>query len=73
MGVYVGSFGKLIPFLLVLVSIFGVYQLAAAVLFAARGNWPFAGLYVVMSLAGFALARSLWINKARLSGKAPPS
>ena len=68
-----GSFGKLIPFLLVLVSAFALYQLAAAILFASRGNWPFAGLYAVMSLAGVALARSLWINKARLSGKAPPS
>ena len=68
-----GSFGKLIPFLLVLVSAFALYQLVAAILFAARGNWPFAGLYAVMAIAGVALARTLWINKARLSGKAPPT
>jgi hypothetical protein len=57
---------------MVLVSVFALYQLVSAVLLAAQGNWPFAALYAVMSIAGAALARSLWINKARLSGKAPP-
>ena len=67
------AFGKLIPLLIVLVSVFALYQLVSAVLLAAQGNWPFAGLYGVMSIAGAGLARALWINKARLSGKAPPS
>ena len=68
-----GSFGKLIPFLIVLVSAFALYQLFAAVLFAVRGAWGFTVLYVLMAIAGGALARMLWINKARLSGNAPPS
>lgn len=65
----VSSFGKLIPALLVIIGIFAVYQLVAAVVYGMRQAWGFAGLYLLMSIAGAALARTLWINRRKL---APP-
>ena len=50
-----------------MISGFALYQLFMAVVLAARGQWPFAALYAVMSIAGWALARTLWINKRKLT------
>ena len=63
------AFSKLVPFLTILIAVFAVYQLVAAIIFAARGEWGFTALYVLMSIAGAALARTLWINRAKLTGK----
>jgi hypothetical protein len=65
----VSAFSKLVPFLTILIAVFAVYQLVAAIIFAARGEWGFTALYVLMSIAGAALARTLWINRAKLTGK----
>jgi hypothetical protein len=55
------------PLLLVMIAGFALYQLFVALMLASRGQWPFAALYAVMSLAGWALARMLWINKRKVS------
>lgn len=58
---------RLIRFLTVLVGAFALYQFFYALMFASRQQWPFAGLYAVMAIAGGALARALWLNKRKLS------
>jgi hypothetical protein len=55
------------PLLLVLIAGFALYQLFVALMLASRGQWPFAALYAVMSMAGWALARMLWINKRKVT------
>lgn len=59
--------GRLVNLLLFVVSAFALYQLVAAISFAARQQWAFAGLYAVMAIAGGALARALWLNRRKLS------
>ncbi len=61
------AFARLVPLLLIIISGFALYQLFVAMLFASRQQWGFAALYILMALAGAALARMLWINKKRLS------
>ena len=55
------------PLLLVLIAGFALYQLFVALMLASRGQWAFAALYAVMSMAGWALARMLWINKRKVT------
>lgn len=55
------------PLLLVMIAGFALYQLFVALMLASRGQWPFAALYAVMSMAGWALARMLWINKRKVT------
>lgn len=64
------SFVRLIPLFIVVISGFVLYQLFMAAVLARGGQWPFAGLYALMALAGVALIRTLVINKRKLS---PPS
>ncbi|MEO5590366.1 MAG: hypothetical protein ABIS03_12325 [Gemmatimonadaceae bacterium] len=64
------SFFKLVPFLVVLIIAFAIYQLVTAFIFASQRAWPFAALYAVMAFAGGALARALWINRRKVA-KAP--
>lgn len=59
------TFARLMPLLLVMIAGFALYQLFVALMLASRGEWPFAALYAVMSMAGWALARMLWINKRK--------
>lgn len=61
------AFFRLVPFLTVLIVAFALYQLFAALLFASRQQWGFAGLYAVMAIAGGALARALWMHRRKLS------
>lgn len=63
------SFAKLIPALLVIIGIFAIYQLVAAGVYGMRGDLGFAAIYLLMAVAGAALARTLWINRRKL---APP-
>ena len=63
----VPSFARLIPLLIIVIAGFALYQLLTGLMLAARGEWPFAALYVVLSIAGWALARTLWINKRKLT------
>ena len=64
------SFVRLIPLFIVVISGFVLYQLFMAAVFAKGGQWPFAGIYALMAIAGLALIRTLVINKRKLS---PPS
>ena len=64
------SFVRLIPLFIVVISGFVLYQLFMAAVFARGGQWPFAGIYALMAVAGVALIRTLVINKRKLS---PPS
>ncbi len=61
------GFFRLVPFLIVLIVGFAFYQLYFAYLLAMRGEWPFAALYLVMAMAGGALARALWVNRQKVS------
>lgn len=64
------SFARLIRFLVVIICGLAIYQLYGAVLFAARQDWPMTGLYGLLSIAGFVLARTLWSNREKFA--APP-
>jgi hypothetical protein len=59
------SFGKLIPVLIVLVSLFALFQLYTAIMFLSHGQYAFAAFNLVFSFGGVALARALWINRSR--------
>lgn len=61
---------RLIPFLVVIICGLAIYQLYGAVLFAVRQDWPMTGLYGLLSIAGFVLARTLWSNRGKFA--APP-
>ena len=64
------SFVRLIPLFIVIIGGFVLYQLFMAVVLARGGQWPFAGIYALMALAGVALVRTLVINKRKLT---PPA
>ena len=65
--VSLGTFARLLPLLTIVIAGFALYQLFMALMLATRGQWPFAALYAVMSIAGWALARVLWVNKRKLT------
>jgi hypothetical protein len=60
------TFGRLIPFLIVIVTAFALFQLYTAIMFLANRQYAFAAFNLVFSFGGLALARALWINRARL-------
>ncbi len=60
------SFARLIPFLVIVISLLALYQLYAASLAATAGNWPFAAFYAVFGFAGFVLVRALWTHRKGL-------
>jgi len=60
------TFGRLIPFLIVIVAAFALFQLYTAIMFLANRQYAFAAFNLVFSFGGLALARALWINRARL-------
>ena len=59
------AFGKLIPVLIVLVSLFALFQLYTAIIFIAHRQYAFAAFNLVFSFGGLALARALWMNRSR--------
>lgn len=59
------AFGKLVPGLIVVVSLFALYQLYTAIMFIAQRQYAFAAFNLVFSFAGLALARALWMNRSR--------
>jgi len=61
------SFIRLLPAFIVVVSGFALYQAFAAVLFAIGKDWPMAGLYALLAIAGMVIARTLWLNRAKLA------
>lgn len=62
------AFTKLIPILLFIICAFAIYQLILAVMLVSRGEWPIAALYLLMAIAGGALARTLWVSRQKLKG-----
>ena len=64
------AFARLIPFLVVIIGAFVVYQLYTAAMFAAQSMYAFAVFNAVFGFAGIALARALWINR---KGMGPPA
>ena len=60
------GFGRLIPFLIVVVSAFALFQLYTAIMFLSERQYAFAAFNLVFSFGGVALARALWINRRRL-------
>jgi hypothetical protein len=63
------GFLKLIPILLVIVVLFSLLQLYTAVVYTIRGSYPFAALYAVLSIAGLAIARGLWVQKRNIQSR----
>ena len=61
------AFGRLIPFLTVIVILLALVQLYTAATFGVRGEYGFAAFYGVFALAGFALARALWVNRRKFT------
>ena len=61
------AFGRLIPFLTVIIVLFALFQVFASVNLGIRGQYPFAALYGVFAIAGFALARALWVNRRKFT------
>ncbi len=61
------SFARFLPLLLVIVAGFALYQLFIALTLAANGQWPFAAVFGLMSIAGWALAKVLWNAKRKMS------
>ena len=60
------AFGKLIPFLTVIIAAFAVFQLYTAIVFLSTRQYPIGSLNLVFSFAGLALARALWTNRRRM-------
>ena len=61
------TFARLLPLLLIVIAGFALYQLFFAFALATRGQWPFAAIYLIMSIAGWALAMVLWNAKRKMS------
>jgi hypothetical protein len=62
----VSAFGRLIPFLTVIIVGFALFQLYTAIMYFAHRQYIGAALNLVFSFAGFALARALWTNRRKL-------
>ena len=43
------------------------YQLYTSASFGLRGEYAFAAFYGVFALAGFTLARALWVNRRKFT------
>ena len=65
------GFMKLVPVLLVIVIIFALLQGYQAIALLRHGSYPFAALYAVLSIAGLALARGLWVQRGRMQSRKP--
>ncbi|HEX6574725.1 MAG TPA: hypothetical protein VF042_07105 [Gemmatimonadaceae bacterium] len=59
------AFGRLIPFLTVIVIVFSLLQLYTAIVSMVNKEYVVAAINIVFSFAGVALARALWTNRAR--------
>ena len=59
------KFGRLIPLLMVLVTVFALFQLYTAIMFLVQRQYAFAAFNLVFSFAGLALCRALWMNRSR--------
>jgi len=58
---------RLIPFLVVIVSLLALMQLYGAVMLAFGSKYAFAALYALFGFAGFVLARALWNHRAKIA------
>lgn len=61
------AFGRLIPFLTVVVTLLALYQLFTSARLGLSGEYAFAALYGVFAISGFALARALWVNRGKFT------
>ena len=59
------GFGRLIPLLIAIIVVFALLQLYTAIMALTQRAYPVAALNIVFSFAGLALARALWINRAK--------
>ncbi len=63
------GFLRLVPLLLFIVVAFALLQLYTAIGYVRSGNYPFAGLYAVLAIAGLALSRGLWVQRNRIQSR----
>lgn len=64
------AFGRLVPFLVVIISLLALYQFYTAVMFATQSMYAFAVFNAVFGFAGVVLARALWTHRKSFR---PPS
>ncbi len=65
------AFGRLVPFLIVIIALLALYQFYTAAMFAVQSMYAFALFNAVFGFAGVALAWALWTNRKSL--RPPPS
>lgn len=56
---------------MVIVILFALLQGYTAITLLRGGSYPFAALYAVLAIAGFALARGLWVQRQRMQSRKP--
>jgi hypothetical protein len=57
-----------VPLLVVITGVFAGQQLSFALVYARRGDWPFAAFYTLFGVAGIAMAVALgrmWLQRRR--------
>ena len=56
---------RLIPLLIVIISLLAVYQFYTAIMFAVQSMYAFALFNAVFGFAGFVLAWALWTHRSK--------
>jgi hypothetical protein len=64
------AFGRLVPFLMVIIGLLALYQFYTALMFAMQSMYAFALFNAVFGFAGIVLARALWTHRKSFR---PPS
>jgi hypothetical protein len=64
------AFGRLVPFLIVIIGLLALYQFYTALMFAMQSMYAFALFNAVFGFAGVVLARALWSHRKSFR---PPS
>jgi len=57
------AFARLVPFLVVIISVLALYQFYTAIMFAVQSMYAFALFNAVFGFAGVVLARALWTHR----------
>jgi hypothetical protein len=65
------AFGRLVPFLIVIIGLLALYQFYTALMFAMQSMYAFAVFNAVFGFAGIVLARALWSHRKNF--RPPPT
>lgn len=61
------AFARLIPFLVILICLLGLYQIYGAIMFGLSGQYAFAVFYALFGFGGLVLGWALWSHRRKLS------